>query len=185
VVVATNGTITFLGEAADGTSLSHSTTLSKDGYWPFYVPLYPAGSPKVDQGLVMGWLQFTNTPGGNVTWVDSTASGLAASAAPIESSVFVSPAKGVSRVITNRLATITFNETLVIANDGTVASDGQATVAISTSGIITGSVVNPTTQVSSKIYGIILQNDPACLGKGAIIGASSLGNFVITAYSSQ
>jgi hypothetical protein len=46
-------------------------------------------------------------------------------------------------------------------------------------------VVNPTTQVSSKIYGIILQNDPACLGKGAIIGASSLGNFVITAYSSQ
>ncbi len=194
VVVATNGTITFLGEAADGTSLSQSTTLSKDGYWPFYVPLYPAGSPKVDQGLVMGWLQFTNTPGGNVTWVDSTASGLAASAAPIESSVFVSPAKGVSRVITNRLATITFsgaglastfNETLVIANDGTVASDGQATVAISTSGIITGSVVNPTTQVSSKIYGIILQNDPACLGKGAIIGASSLGNFVITAYSSQ
>ena len=89
VVVATNGTIKFVGAAADGASLSQNTTISDDGYWPFYVPLYPAGSSKVDQGLVIGWLQFTTNISGNVSWVATNTAGLAASSTEIESSVFV------------------------------------------------------------------------------------------------
>jgi hypothetical protein len=192
VSVAVNGSITFVGATADGASLSQSTTISDDGFWPLYVPLYPVGSSKVDQGLLIGWLQFTNTPFGSASWVATNGASLAASTAPIESSVFVAPAKGTSRVITNRLATITFNgagltnsfqETLVIADDGIVASDGQATVVISTSGLISGAMVDPATGASNKIYGIVLQKDATCLGKGSIIGKSSIGNFVITAFA--
>ena len=95
-------------------------------------------------------------------------------------------------MITNLLATITFNgagltnsfsEIMVIADDGAVATDGQATIVISTSGLISGTMVDPATGASNKIYGIVLQNDPACLGKGSIAGKSSIGNFVITAFA--
>ena len=193
VVVATNGAITFIGVTADNASLSQSTTLSDDGYWPLYVGLYPASTgAKADQGLLMGWVQFTNgLPTNSVDWVSPVSGGLADSSSFIESSVFTKPAKGVNRVLTNKLATITFNgagltssfsEIMIIADDGTVATDGQATIKISTSGIITGDMVDPTTQKSSKIYGIVLQKDPTCLGKGSIAGPSSIGNFVITAY---
>jgi hypothetical protein len=194
VAVAANGAITFAGEAADGTSWSQSTALSQDGFWPLYAGMYPTGSAKVDQGLLVGWVRFTNGPSGSVTWVAPTANGLAASTSAIESSVFTSPAHGVSRLFTNQLATITFSgagltsafsEILVIADNGTVASDGQATVAISASGLISGEMVDPNTQRSSKIYGIVLQQDPTCLGKGSIAGPSSIGNFVITPYPSQ
>jgi len=193
VVVASNGAITFVGVAADDTALSQSTAISEDGYWPLFVGLYPASTgAKADQGLLMGWVQFTNGPPTNsVDWVSPTASGLADSSAAIESSVFTSPAKGNNRVLTNTMATITFNgagltssfsEIMVIADDGTVATDGQATIKISTSGIISGAMVDPTTQKSSKIYGIVLQHDASFLGKGSIAGPASIGNFVITPF---
>jgi len=193
VVVATNGAITFTGVAADDTALSQGTTLSGDGYWPLYVGLYPASTgAKANQGLVMGWLLFTNgLPINTVDWVVPT-NGLADSSTAIESSVFTSPAKGVNRVLTNKTATITFtgagltnsfSEIMTISDAGTVATDGQATIAISTSGIISGKMVDPATGTASKIYGIVLQHDATCLGKGSIAGPSgNIGNFVITGY---
>jgi hypothetical protein len=44
-------------------------------------------------------------------------------------------------------------------------------------------MVDPATGASNKIYGIVLQKDATCLGKGSIIGKSSIGNFVITAFA--
>jgi hypothetical protein len=54
VSVDGNGNVKFAGSLADGSKVSQSAPLSKDGTWPFFAPLYKG------QGLVMGWISFTN-----------------------------------------------------------------------------------------------------------------------------
>ena len=52
VKVSTGGLASFVGTLADGTKVSQSAALSKDGLWPFYAPLY-AG-----KGLMVSWQLF-------------------------------------------------------------------------------------------------------------------------------
>ena len=192
LIVRSNGAVSFVGVAADDTALSQSTSLSQDATLPLYMALYP-DSDKIDQGLMMGWLQFTNPlPSGTLFWISpSTNNTLLESIADIQSSAFTAPATGTHRVLTNHLATITFigagltspfSETMIIADDGTVSTDGAASIVISTTGIISGTMVDPTSETSSKIYGIVLQHNPSSLGKGSIAGPSSIGKFEITPY---
>ena len=49
-----DGTGTFAGTLASGTPVSQGVSVSKDGLWPLYVPLF-AGT-----GSLWGWLAFTN-----------------------------------------------------------------------------------------------------------------------------
>jgi hypothetical protein len=64
VKVTTAGKVTLSGVLADGTSVSQSGTLTESGQWALYAPLY------VGRGSVLGWLTFTNTPGGDIDgWV--------------------------------------------------------------------------------------------------------------------
>ena len=63
--VSVNGTVTFVGTTSEGLSISQSTTVSKDGYWPFYVP--------DADGEIIGWLQFINgAPVGTLNWINSS-----------------------------------------------------------------------------------------------------------------
>ncbi len=61
------GRVSVAGTLADGTKFSQSVTISKDGSWPFYVPLYSS------QGSLFSWLLFTNTDtadlAGNINWI--------------------------------------------------------------------------------------------------------------------
>ena len=67
-LVSANGAITFVGTTSEGLSISQSTTVSKDGYWPFYVP--------DADGEIIGWLQFINgEPFGTLNWINSTGTG--------------------------------------------------------------------------------------------------------------
>ena len=62
--VSSTGQVKFKGVLGDGTKISQSATLSADGNWPFYVPLYKQG------GQIMGWLNFDNTSvTGQPTWI--------------------------------------------------------------------------------------------------------------------
>jgi len=45
------------GYLADGTGVSQSSYVSKDGYWPFYLSLYGGN------GSLWSWNSFTNTNG--------------------------------------------------------------------------------------------------------------------------
>jgi hypothetical protein len=54
VLVTPNGATTLSGTLADGTKMAQSGPVSKDGWWPFYLPLYRG------KGSVLGWLLFTN-----------------------------------------------------------------------------------------------------------------------------
>jgi hypothetical protein len=62
LVVYADGSLVSSGILGDGTAVSHSSYISKDGQWPFYLPLYSYSS-----GSMLGWLTFTNLPNDDVT----------------------------------------------------------------------------------------------------------------------
>ena len=65
--VSSAGQVNFVGTLADGTKVSQSASISTNGYWPFYIPLYSGN------GSLMSWLAFasniTNDLSGNLTWI--------------------------------------------------------------------------------------------------------------------
>jgi hypothetical protein len=56
VNVAASGRLHWAGTLADGSKVTQSSGVSKDGYWPLYSSLYNA------KGLILGWVLFTNDP---------------------------------------------------------------------------------------------------------------------------
>jgi hypothetical protein len=66
VKVSQTGTIQMSGTLADGSTISQSTAVSADGYWPLYA------SPYGGRGLLIGWLNFVDYGGvGLVLWQKS------------------------------------------------------------------------------------------------------------------
>jgi len=67
VTVDTSGKVRLTGALADGTKVSQAATISRNGDWPLYVPLY-AG-----RGSILGWLSLqTNAAtdvSGDVAWL--------------------------------------------------------------------------------------------------------------------
>jgi hypothetical protein len=66
VVVSPLGVLTFGGTLGDGTKAAQSTFVSAQDQWPFYASLYNG------DGMILGWLTFTNEPDrdvdGVLTW---------------------------------------------------------------------------------------------------------------------
>jgi hypothetical protein len=56
VSINSNGLATFKGFLADKTGAAQKVSLSKDGQWPLYVPLYSG------KGSLLSWIAFTNRP---------------------------------------------------------------------------------------------------------------------------
>lgn len=80
IKINSGGTISLTGASGDGAALPQTVPVSKDGFWPFYVPLYPANvkvtnGPTVTtisqyQGSALGWLNFNgnrHAPTGQVS----------------------------------------------------------------------------------------------------------------------
>ncbi len=67
VMVNKSGRVRLTGSLADGTRLSQSAVVSKDGNWPIYVPLYGG------KGSILSWITFatndTTDLGGDVVWI--------------------------------------------------------------------------------------------------------------------
>jgi hypothetical protein len=65
--VEASGKVRFIGTLADGTKVSQSATLSRDGYWPLHLPLC-AGN-----GCLLSWLAFASQTNsdfmGALSWI--------------------------------------------------------------------------------------------------------------------
>ena len=61
------GRLRFAGSLADGTRVSQATTVSKNGQWPLYAPVYWG------EGSLYGWLLFNSSTNqdlaGDATWI--------------------------------------------------------------------------------------------------------------------
>jgi len=68
VGINSNGVATLAGYLADNTPISQVAQLSAASYCPVYIPLYPNGT----NGLVIGWLTFTNDPENDSVTTNST-----------------------------------------------------------------------------------------------------------------
>ncbi len=70
--VDVTGNARFAGMLADGTKISQSAPIGKDGQWPFYVSLYSGN------GAALSWLTFSNQANSDITgaldWIKAPSS---------------------------------------------------------------------------------------------------------------
>jgi len=186
------GKIKLAGSLADGTKLTQSATVSKNGEWPFFVPLYGG------QGAILAWVTFLTTPtndlSGDLVWIKpgiATAKfypagfNLAASALgfryhpPATGSALFNFANGtlaleggdLSQPITNRIAIGANNRVMNLSSNRLTLTFKTAT------GLFTGRVVNPATAKAVSFNGVVLPE--AELGLGYFLGTSQSGEAIV------
>lgn len=188
VTVTTKGGIAFAGTLADGTKVSQKTTLSKDGLWPLYLPLYKG------RGSLISWVALTNETTtdfrGRFNWFKQSqtatyyAAGLTNEAVLIGSHYTLPGASNAVLQLTN--ATITFTNghlTAGFRNDFDVDRNGKTfDLAITnklklsinkSSGLFAGSVIPPGTNRAMKFQGALFQIQTN--GAGFFLGTTNSG----------
>jgi len=174
VQVDDKGKVKFKGELADGTKVSQSVVLGRNGDWPLYLQLYGY------KGALAGWVNFTNLPGsdlsGFVQWIKpKPASGPLypdgfTNEVAVVGSVYVPPSadgqifdwtSGQIVVGAGNLATPLTNNITIGPGDQIVNLSGQIenlSIKIQgKSGLFEGSFVPPGGGASEKIAGALLQ----------------------------
>jgi hypothetical protein len=168
VKVDGSGTITLAGSLADGTAISQSGAVSKDGYWPVYVNLYGG------QGSLWGWSYFTNhtlTAASALSWINATNSSRTA----MYRSGFTNQQAALSGGL--YVPSFTLPEDLTVALVGgnlpfaiTITNFSGNTNHLvlktnKTTGVISGSFANPANPKQTiKVNGVILQGQTNAQG---------------------
>lgn len=148
VTVSTNGDITMVGKAADGSAISQSVPVAQDGSWPLFVPLYKttttvSNSAPVSKynGEMIGWVTFANNgfntkkgPSGNITWIKTayTNSGLYASGFTNDVSLLSSPFKAPTTLAPKVLPELVWGS--IWFTDGSLTNDIGNWMFVSKSG---------------------------------------------------
>ena len=193
VSISSAGLITLTGSLADNTAISQTATLSKDGFWPFYVPLYNG------QGLLLSWLALTNPATGDLSdlnglnWIKPSvlhakyyAAGFSV-VTNVLGSGFVKPARNVpvlpftdaDIVLTgnNLLEPLTDHVTLNANN--TVTSTNKASLSFNlASGSFSGRVLDASKK-SITFNGVVLTN--LQVGRGYFLGTNQSGSVTFQA----
>jgi len=166
------GRLKFAGSLADGTKVTQSATLSKDGYWPFYISLYQG------EGAIYSWLQLNGSVdedvSGDVTWIRPAVPGAwyypdgFALLVQADGSDYVRPPKGV-RILNVANAQIQFNWGDLYQNftNHVFLDDRNRVLNYSANGLnmkfslskgtYRGSVLDPSTWTWFRFQGVVLQ----------------------------
>jgi hypothetical protein len=179
VRVTGNGLVTATITLADNTKASQSATLSKDGVWPLYAPLYAS------KGSLLGWISFADNPtddlNGVLNWnkpairnnryypsgfgFETTATG----------SLYQPPSKG-ANILNLDTATLIFSggnlpadiiDQISIGSDNRVSNLTSSPLKMTftpSTGHFTGSVTDPSTSKSLSFSGIALQKSATATG---------------------
>ena len=189
VGVDTSGTVSFSGSLGDGAKVTQSAIVSRQGYWPMYVPLYSGN------GSIWGWLTFTNDPesdlSGSVNWIK-----LALSSAKLYPAGFTNWFDAVGSVygftngvrvlsLTNGVATFEggnlsqsiTNQFWLGTNNLVTGSNKLSLKITTTSGLFQGGFINPATGKSNSFSGALLQKQNA--GYGYFLGTNQTGSVTL------
>jgi len=191
VKVSPTGVIAFAGALGDGTAVSRSTFISKNGEWPLFAPLY-AG-----KGLLIGWIIFdTNQPNtdlcGVVNWIKL----------PQTAKLYPAGfdfAEGIEAVgslyrFTNGVPLVNWTDGQIVLENGSLLSSitnglsiaannaisGTNKLALAftlTTGLFHGSVLNPATGKQIPVNGALLQKQN--LGYGYFLGTNQTGRVTL------
>jgi hypothetical protein len=181
VKVSATGAVTFVGSLADGTTVSQSSVVSQDGYWPFYVNLYGG------KGSLWGWNYFvdhTIVSAGSLRWINGTNSSKAA----LYRAGFTNQDASVNGDIYNPAVTLPPNLTSTLEGGNLAAiitvssfsgnSDKLTLKTNKTTGVITGTFINPARPKQTiKVSGVVLQNQGAA--EGYFLGTNQSGLFML------
>jgi len=194
VSVSELGVITFVGSLADGTAITESSVVSKDGNWPFYLNLYGGN------GSLWGWNYFSNHSILNtnpLSWINATNSSRTASyrlgftnqEATITGGIYVP-----TNPLPSGLSAILLGSDLLIAiTNGVDFSAGdkitltnrlnetnKLTLTMTKStGVISGSFANPAKPTQTiRVNGVILQAQTNA--QGYFLGTNQSGIFILT-----
>lgn len=199
VTVNSNGTVVLAGNLGDGTKQAQALTsvsISPSGMWPLYEPLYRGG------GALIGWISISNSPGvitnlsGSVFWTklanvtNAFFPGGFTNQSELTGSGYVPPAAGRS-VLDLPISSLTLAGADLAAPISNLLSltppnlvqfgapnpyNIKLTIT-SSSGLFTGSFLNPITGLTNIFGGVLLQNQN--LGAGEFISTNSAGSLLI------
>jgi hypothetical protein len=189
VSVDAGGNLQWSGTLADGTKVSQKSAVSKQGYWPLHASLYSGG------GSVLGWMQFTNTPGADLTgplvWINPGGPAVKYYPAGFKvevqatGSLYTPPAAGAQALGLAAAGGISFSGgnlgqsfTNAIRFDAnskvTNLSSNKLSLTLTTaSGLFKGSVVDPAGGKTLSFQGVLLQK--ASIGPGFFLGTNQSG----------
>jgi hypothetical protein len=189
VKVDTAGKLKLAGSLADGTKISQSATLSKNGQWPLYVPLYR------NRGALLGWISIAGPPnddlGGILSWIKPPVplakyypDGFALEV-PVMGSRYSAPARGIpvlnfseAAVVLSSagLADVLVNYVKLDSNNRVTSANKVSVVFTLSTGAFRGSVPNPAGGKAISFGGVVLQNQN--LGEGYFLGTSESGKVI-------
>jgi hypothetical protein len=195
VQVDATGNVKWSGVLADGTKVSQSSAVSSEGIWALYVSLYGG------KGSAMSWIQFaTNgTLSGDFVWMKPA--GLLARNYPggftnevsISGAIYTPPGPGRrlagwtngagSALFSGGGLTSSFfdNFTMDSHNKASSAPTNKLTLSINaSSGLFSGTTLNPETGKSIPFQGIFLLWDNAFLGGGFFSNTNASGEIFLT-----
>jgi hypothetical protein len=192
VKVSPLGAITYDVFLADGTTvLSQSSVVSKEGYWPFYVPLYGG------KGSIWGWNYFSNsTPqkeivsATNSSWINGGNSARTAlyrnGFTNQEIVLFGSPYEEAGYPLLKDLSgdmVLLYGGdfetplTNAIALSGKVNGGNLVLSVTKSNGVIKGSFINPSSLKTITVNGVLLQNQTNIAGY--FLGGLQSGAFTL------
>jgi hypothetical protein len=193
VKVATSGSTMFAGVLADGTKITQSTALSKNGEWPLYASLY------VGQGSVLSWMTFGNHASddlsGAMSWIklpvmtsryypggfttEVTASGSTYVKPALTTDLIINLPNGVVDFSGGNLSP-DFSNTIALGASSKVSnlSSNKLAMTFSTStGLYKGTVVDPSSGATLPFAGAVFQK--VDMGYGSLMGANQSSSVVI------
>lgn len=174
--VSATGTITMAGSLADGTSISQSSQVSKNGRWPLYVSLYDG------RGSLWGWNYFTNqtlaaVPG--LSWINATnvaktavyRSGFTNQQAALKGGIYL-PTQHFP-------GDLTATATLMDPSLTNTITNLTGVKIVQATGAVSGAFPNPADpEKEVKYNGVILQGQTNA--QGYFLGTNQSGAFILT-----
>jgi hypothetical protein len=185
VSVSTGGTVKLLGRLPDGTSISQTAPVCRNGDWPLYIPLYNG------KGSLLGWVIFARRSAegdrpaddvhGQLSWIVLAGgsryypAGFSNDAIMASGNRYTPPAKG-HRIIevadglisfSGGALTTPFTNTVTISTANKVVNSSANKLSLTftgSSGLFSGSVTVPGTKHSFSYNGVVLQGRNVGLG---------------------
>ncbi len=207
VTVNALGKVSLTGATGDGATLSRSATISKNGDWPLYVPLYmgplyitngaTVTTNKEYKGSLQGWVTLSSgAPAGSLTWIKTSAATNALYPAGITnefdllgSPYSAPPASARALALTNGIVILMggnlpdnfTNQFVLTTNNKLTMTTSNYSFKLNlnaTSGKLSGTFLHPANPLkSTKVYGVILQN--AIIGRGQFPGTNQTGSIFL------
>jgi hypothetical protein len=194
VNVSSVGAVSVSGILGDGTAVTESTVVSKEGQWPFYRAFYSG------RGILIGWITFTNDPTttsdmeGVVSWIKPGKTGTKLYPNGFDWPYDSETNNAFGSTFTNRTPLLSWTNGVAIlengnlaqgitnglnfGNAGKVTGTNKLNLKITTSGnnagLFKGSVVNPVTGKRITVNGALLQKQD--VGYGSFLGTNQSGS---------